>query len=241
MTSGPRNVAIADVNQDGRNDLVVANLADATIGVLRGNGDGTFGTKHFYDLAFSTELNLTRTMDVGDLDQDGKLDFAVASQYEPIGAHVLLGNGDGTFTFEGTHETSNAVNVVIADMNADGLPDLVTDSDVLLRVGAAGAIAARKVKEPVDVATAPAGSARVSPNPLRGPGNLAFMLAKAGPVSVRLFDASGRLVQILRNEAWAEAGRLELKIERRGLAPGIYLYKIDSAAGSTSGRLVAVD
>ena len=101
--------------------------------------------------------------------------------------------------------------------------------------------AARAPMAPGDAAATRPWSARVSPSPLRGLGTLGFTLAEAGPVSVGLYDASGRFVRTLGNDAWAGAGRQELKIDRRGLAPGIYLYRIDSATGSTSGRLVVVD
>ncbi len=39
---GPCSIAVADVNGDGKPDLVVANLESDDVGVLLGNGDGTF-------------------------------------------------------------------------------------------------------------------------------------------------------------------------------------------------------
>ena len=39
----PRSVTTADVNGDGRADLIVANSGDDTVSVLLGIGDGTFG------------------------------------------------------------------------------------------------------------------------------------------------------------------------------------------------------
>jgi hypothetical protein len=38
----PESVAIADVNGDGKPDLLVANFSSNAVGVLMGNGDGTF-------------------------------------------------------------------------------------------------------------------------------------------------------------------------------------------------------
>jgi len=38
----PRSVAIGDLNNDGDQDVVVANFPDDDISVLLGNGDGTF-------------------------------------------------------------------------------------------------------------------------------------------------------------------------------------------------------
>src|SRR5262249_9652361 len=109
-----------------------------------------------------------------------------------------------------------------------GQADLDAGTDVSLNGGSGDATATQPW------------SARVSPSPLRGLGTLGFTLAEAGPGPVRLYDAGGRVVRALRHGAWAGAGRQELKLDRLGLSSGIYLYEIDSAAGSTSGRLVVM-
>ena len=46
---GADSVAIADVNGDGKPDLLVANYNSGTIGVLLGNGDGTFKAATTFD------------------------------------------------------------------------------------------------------------------------------------------------------------------------------------------------
>src|SRR5437016_2479890 len=43
--SYPLSVAVADLNGDGKPDLVAANNLANTVSVLLGNGDGTFGAK----------------------------------------------------------------------------------------------------------------------------------------------------------------------------------------------------
>lgn len=245
-TNNPRDIEVTDLNGDGMLDIAVT-IFSSGVSVLLGNGDGTFGTQNFYDLAFSVELNGLRQVAIGDLDSDGILDLGVASLYEPGGIHVLLGHGDGTFTFAGTLPVTETApelgtnSLAIANLNGDALPDVVADTDVLLNAGVVAAAAGRGVTATVDGVAARTSSAGVSPNPLRGVGTLGFTLPKAGPVSARLFDTHGRLVGTLRSDSWAEAGRHELTIDRRGLAPGIYLYRIDSASGSTSGRVVVVD
>jgi len=100
------SVVVADVNGDGKSDLVVANecnnvygCPNGSVGVLLGNGDGTFQTAVPYDSGGST----SRSVAVGDVNGDGKPDLVVANQCV-ISSNcmnglvgVLLGNGDGTF------------------------------------------------------------------------------------------------------------------------------------------------
>jgi hypothetical protein len=92
---GARSVAIADVNSDGKPDLVVA--GGGAVGVLLGNGDGTFQPVTTY----STDGG-PYSVAVADVNGDGKLDVVVGyyccwklTHDGAVG--VLLGNGDGTF------------------------------------------------------------------------------------------------------------------------------------------------
>jgi hypothetical protein len=73
------SVAAADVNGDGKIDLVTDGVS-----VLLGNGDGTFRKGASVASGGSASVN------IGDFNGDGKLDVAA-------GLNVLLGNGNGTF------------------------------------------------------------------------------------------------------------------------------------------------
>src|SRR2546425_244962 len=61
---------------------------------------------------------------IGDLNEDGKPDLAVANLSANT-VSVLLGNGDGTFGAKTDYGTrSNPNSVAIGDLNGDGKPDL---------------------------------------------------------------------------------------------------------------------
>src|SRR5207302_2431101 len=104
---GPRSVAVADVNGDGKPDLVVVNQGNSstpgnTAGVLLGNGDGTFGPQRTFPVGFGPFL-----VAVADVNGDGRPDLVVANENEglfpqPSTVSVLLGHGDGTFTTQQT-------------------------------------------------------------------------------------------------------------------------------------------
>lgn len=132
------SVAVADVNGDGKPDLVVANCGpigvnacqsgNGLMGVLRGNGDGTFQPVVTYSSGGSTAVSVA----VADLNGDGKPDLLVANECDTSStcAHgsvgLLLGNGDGTFQSATAFDVGNAIDsIAVADVNGDGYQDLL--------------------------------------------------------------------------------------------------------------------
>ena len=119
------NVALADFNHDGKLDLVVLNLINDTVSVALGNGDGTFGTA----IGYLTDGEAA-ALAIADFDGDGNLDIAVAGQGELGFLDIFVGNGTGVFikTVSRTLGLSYATNLVTADFNNDGIPDLAVGS-----------------------------------------------------------------------------------------------------------------
>jgi hypothetical protein len=117
------SIAVADVNGDGKPDLVVANSDSNTVGVLLGNGDGTFQTVITYISGGIPGNPLA--VAVADVNGDGKPDLLVGNWANSVG--VLLGNGDGTFqpvvTYDSGGQQPNSI--AVADVNGDGKPDLL--------------------------------------------------------------------------------------------------------------------
>ena len=108
-----------DFNQDGKVDLVVADLFSASVSFLPGEGDGTFGPKTDFPTNVGPDAVIT-----GDLNGDGRLDLAVVHQ-NVASVSVLLGNGDGTFGPKVDFATASPSQALtIGDFNADGRADL---------------------------------------------------------------------------------------------------------------------
>lgn len=83
--------------------------------------------------------------------------------------------------------------------------------------------------------------ATLSPNPFNPSAQLVFYTERPGPLRVRVFDSSGRLVRELMDVAAAPAGEHALTVDGRGrdgraLASGVYFYRVESAQGVDAGR-----
>jgi hypothetical protein len=138
------SVAVADLNGDGILDLAVANAGsypyypDGSVGVLLGNGDGNFQAAVTYYAGYSPN-----SVAVGDFNGDGVPDLAVTGYYSTFdyfypSIDVLLGTGTGAFVL--SHEYGPLIPhgpdaVAVADVNGDGIPDLVTGNYTQSRDG----------------------------------------------------------------------------------------------------------
>lgn len=120
------SVAVGDFNGDGKLDIAVVqqegndNSLTGRLTLLLGNGDGTFREGKTYVTGSQGS-----SVAVGDVNNDGKLDLAVASG---SGTSIFLGNGDGTFNTSGIYYPGRDA-VLLADLNHDGKLDLAVTNE----------------------------------------------------------------------------------------------------------------
>ena len=141
------SIAIADVNDDGIPDLVVANecgnfsnntcsgTAESGVGVLLGNGDGTFRAP----LTFLSGGTFLQSVVVADVDGDGRPDLLAVNSCAFVNAAkcsgtlrngtvgVLLNTGFGTFRLANAFDSGGLVptSIAVGDLNGNGTLDLV--------------------------------------------------------------------------------------------------------------------
>jgi hypothetical protein len=113
------NVAIADMNADGNNDIVLSSNSASGIAIL--SGDGNFGLSG--NQVIST-LTPTYDLSVSDLNGDGRPDLGAV--FGTNGNVVIsLNLGSGTYASPVTYVTPGAAfGLVSADFTRDGLADL---------------------------------------------------------------------------------------------------------------------
>jgi hypothetical protein len=120
----PTGLAVGDLNNDGKPDIVVSNNAPNTISVLLNTGSGSISFAPKTD--FSTQTN-PYGIAIGDIDGDGNADIVVTNS-NAAGISVFRNtSGGGMVSFTRTDMAANStpVAVCIADIDGDSKPDII--------------------------------------------------------------------------------------------------------------------
>lgn len=201
-----RTIVAADFNHDGIPDLAAVKSLVATVEVRAGDGVGGFGASILVPTG-----HLPWGLTAADMNADGGTDLiATNAGHEPLfggldpgTVSVLLGNGLASFGAGPSVPVGPPVGVSpgsspratgVIDLNADGLPDLVTacsgTHDVSVRLGAGGGTFGAETRFPAG--PEPRGLALADLNS-DGRCDAAIPNATAGGVGVLLGNGAGAL------------------------------------------------
>ncbi|CAF1402668.1 unnamed protein product, partial [Rotaria sordida] len=132
----PFSITVGDFNNDDRFDIAVANELywyNNNVGVFLNYGNRTFSDQ----ISNPTEFgSYPRAVTVGDFNNDGKLDIAVANFQKPtIG--IFIGNGDGNFSSPVIYAIAgeaSPISLTACDFNNDSKLDIVVANSGLSNV-----------------------------------------------------------------------------------------------------------
>jgi hypothetical protein len=148
----PYDAALGDVDGDGKLDLALINFGpfviDNAVSILRNNSSGSSVS---FEPKIDFKVREPQTVALGDLDGDGKLDFAVTNADNPASLGVYRNTSTpGNISFASPLNIATIAGpngIVITDIDGDGKPDIaITTGDISVY---------RNISEPGMLAFAP--------------------------------------------------------------------------------------
>jgi hypothetical protein len=234
-----------DFDGNGDVDIAVSGFAENSykLATLLNDGEGKFADPVLHYAGASGRAC------TGDFDLDGHPDVAISTEgvYASSFTYVL-NEGSGAFSSAlSIHVGDDPMGQASADLDQDG------DWDVAVAVLGDNTVAvAMSSTDPTGVAEHEGtDSTRIlrayqsCPNPLRSSTLLSFDIVKPARVTVRIYNASGRLVRTLVTEEMWGAGRHEESWDGRDsdgreVGAGVYLVRAEGAGRAESGKLAVL-
>jgi hypothetical protein len=223
-------------NIQGNGDLAIRDNDDGTFTLFvlaTNNGLGAHTTNEA-----PLPVELTTFAATGDGDGTVLLRWATASETRNKGFEVQrnvegtfepIGFRDGAGTTTTTQQYRFRTDALPAGTHRFRLEQIDTDGNATF--------------SPVVEATVTAPDAFAlqgnAPNPVRDRTTIRYELATPSHVRVAVYDARGRRVALLADEQQG-AGAQDVSFDASGLSSGVYVYRVETAGRTATGRMVVV-
>ena len=239
----PTDIAVGDLNDDGKPDLLIGNeSSDDSVSVffnmtMTGAEVPSFSKR--YALGTGLQFSTPKSVVIRDFNGDGKPDLAAGN----FSTHIIsvfqntISANSFTPSFERiSFETVDAPQSIISDdFNGDERADLVTASwnheNISVLINAGDFVTAiKKLKTRV-----PSGFTLKQnyPNPFNPTTHISFYVPRASSVSLKVYDLLGRQLREI-NQGNLQKGNHSFTFDARGLASGVYIYRISATNGANS-------
>jgi len=220
-------ITAADFNHDGAPDLA---LLGGTTLIFLGNGDGSFRAAPGINLGGGNPGSIA----VADWTRSGNPGLGIYSLITPQGVAILAGNGDGTFYAAGTaafdpHSFPGGL-LSSADLNGDGLPDLVAVNGTVISVLLNAGVSPPLFFVPASAASGITSVAPASIATIYAP--FPFIAAQLPSVTVNVADSAG--VSRPATLFYVSPTQINLEIPD-GTAPGKAVVTVESSGPPVSG------
>ena len=211
-----------DLDNDGDNDLSVANYGSNNVSILFNNGDGTFTSIGNYSAGDDPASHIAF-----DLDGDNFIDLAVVNVTSD-NISFLKNNGDSTFQAAVNYGMAiDPFSLCAADFDGDNDYDLAVSNygsenisivENLTIISGIDGSPETYVPESFSIS-------HNYPNPFNPSTKIRYSIPQSSNVIVKVFDILGNEIETLINEE-KTAGTYEMTWYAENLSSGIYFYQI---------------
>jgi 6-phosphogluconolactonase (cycloisomerase 2 family) len=231
--NNPAGIATADIDGDGKPDVVATNYGSNTISVFRNTS--TIGNVSFEGKIDSTTGSVPNSIAITDIDGDGKPDMAATNWNSNTISVFRNTSTNGNISLAGKIDYAtgnNPAGIAIADIDGDGKPDLVAANygsntiSLLRNTGIFTGVANDESAIPTQFELM-----QNYPNPFNPTTTIKYQIPGTGTqyiVSLQIFDLLGREVATLVN---ANKPADYYQVEwHANVASGVYFYRLEAVS-----------
>ncbi|NWG27843.1 MAG: T9SS type A sorting domain-containing protein [Ignavibacteriaceae bacterium] len=216
-----------DLDGDGKREFFIgATMGDGNwTTMFETDGDNHYTPRFIFHLLSGGSLD-DPTYITDDIDEDGKLEFAILSGGY---LYVFKSNGDDSYYLWYLKQGPASFSINFYDMDGDSTKDIlwtvIKDDQWTSNIYKGSPVVS--VEDNDTVLPNQMELLQNFPNPFNPVTTIKYDIQKEGEVKIVVYDILGRTVKELVNEK-KQPGRYEVQFDANNLASGVYLYRLSA-------------